>query len=60
MKGSTLLIGVLVLVLSLFSLGFSENPPTDPPPAPESSDSSDDAPMPPDEGEEQGFGVRCC
>jgi hypothetical protein len=62
-KRSTLLItGVLVAVLSVFSLGLSETPlpPTDPPPAPESSDGSEEAPTPPDEEEDEGFGVRCC
>jgi hypothetical protein len=59
-KRSTLIItGVIILVLSVFSVGSSgsSTPPSDPPP---SSDSSDDVPPPPEEEGDEGFGVRCC
>jgi hypothetical protein len=59
-KRSTLLLtGVLILVLSIVSLGFSEgsSAPTEPAPVPESSD---ELPPPPDEEGDEGFGVRCC
>ncbi len=59
MKRSTLIItGVIILGLSLFSVGSSESEAIDPPPS--EPPISDDLPPPPEDAGDEGFGVRCC
>ncbi len=61
MKRSTFLVitGVLILVLSIFSMGLSGSETIAPPPS-ERPVSSDDPLPPPEDTGEEGFGVRCC